>query len=117
MMRPMRAIGKLCPIRVIHVLVAASRQSFNLLLRNHTSSPTLLPTGATLPEGLHYMTTLVVLPAKVVSDNDPVGTYNSADRGSDRGSGYWQTNSILRHRDKLFATWQGYNPNPAKYTV
>jgi hypothetical protein len=63
------------------------------------------------------MTTIIVLPAKVVSDNDPVGTYNAADRGSDRGSGYWFSNAILRHCDKLFATWQGYDPNTGKFTV
>lgn len=63
------------------------------------------------------MTTLIVLPAKVLSDNDPVGTHNAADRGSDRGSGYWWSNAILRHCDKLFATWQERDPVTGKYTV
>jgi hypothetical protein len=61
--------------------------------------------------------TLLVLPATVVSDTSGVGVYNSSDRGSDRGSGPWPTNAILRHCDKLFATWQGYDPNTKKYTV
>lgn len=52
------------------------------------------------------MTSLVVLPTRVVSDNDPLGVHNAADRGSNRGSGYWMTNAILRHCDRLFATWQ-----------
>src|SRR4029077_20809143 len=61
--------------------------------------------------------TLLVLPAIVVSDTDAVGVYNNADRGSDRGSGGWPSNAILRHCDKLFATWQGYDPNTGKFTV
>lgn len=61
--------------------------------------------------------TLLVLPSTVVSDASGVGVYNSADRGSDRGSGFWPTNAILRHCDKLFATWQSYDPNTKKYTV
>jgi len=62
------------------------------------------------------MTNLVVHPPNVVSDNDPVG-FHLGDRGSDRGSGYWKTNTILRHCDKLFATWQSYDPNANKYDV
>src|SRR4029077_1064810 len=61
--------------------------------------------------------TLLVLPAIVVSDTDAVGVYNNADRGSDRGSGGWPSNAIIRHCDKLFATWQSYDPNTGKYTV
>lgn len=62
--------------------------------------------------------TVLVLPQKVLSDGDPVGIYNANDRGSDRGSGYLQSNPILRHCDKLFATWQRYDKNaPAKFTV
>jgi hypothetical protein len=54
------------------------------------------------------MTTLVVLPSTIISD---IGSQLHAFRGSDRGSGYWMSNSILRHCDKLFATWQSYDPN------
>ena len=63
------------------------------------------------------MPTLLVLPASVISDNDPVGLHNQADRGARCGSGGWPTNTILRHCDKLFATWQGYDPNTGKYIV
>jgi hypothetical protein len=58
-----------------------------------------------------------MLPPMVVSDGDPVGAYNSADRGSNRGSGYAPTNTMLRHCDKLFATWQQYDPTTNRYTV
>jgi hypothetical protein len=63
------------------------------------------------------MTNIIVLPATVASDNDPVGTYNQLDRGSDRGSGSWQTNTILRHCDRIFVTWQSYDPGTAHYSV
>lgn len=59
------------------------------------------------------MTNLLVLPAIVASDSDPVAVYNQLDRGSDRGSGYWQSNTILRHNDLIFLTWQSYDPNSA----
>src|SRR5688500_587411 len=63
------------------------------------------------------VTNLLVLPATVASDTDPATVYNQLDRGSDRGSGYWQTNTILRSNDKVFITWQSYDPNTAKYAV
>lgn len=63
------------------------------------------------------MTSLLALPPFVTTDADPAGVYNPADAGSDRGSGFPPANTILRHCDTLFATWQGYNPNNGKYTV
>lgn len=63
------------------------------------------------------MTNLLVLPATVASDSDPVTVYNQLDRGSDRGSGYGQTNAILRYNDKVFITWQSFDPNTSKYSV
>ncbi len=44
--------------------------------------------------------------------NLPVAVYNQLDRGSDRGSGYWQTNAILRYNDKVFITWQSPETRP-----
>src|SRR5438445_13019481 len=63
------------------------------------------------------MTNLIVLPSTVASDNDPVGTYNPLDRGSDRGSAAWQTNTILRHCDRVFVTWQSFDPTTSQYSV
>ena len=63
------------------------------------------------------MTNVIVLPSTVASDNDPVGTYNQLDRGSDRGSAAWQNNTILRHCDQVFVTWQSFDPTTSQYSV
>lgn len=57
------------------------------------------------------------LTAKVLTDADPVGTYNNGDDGSDRGSGFSQTATMLRHCDKLFVTWQQYDRTTTRFTV
>lgn len=62
-------------------------------------------------------TTILVLPVTVLSDSYPVGDHIHQDLGSERGSGYWWTNTILRHCDKLFATWQSYDPTTSTFDV
>lgn len=52
------------------------------------------------------MTALIVLPATVLSDSKPVGDHTT-DRGSDRGSGYWGSNPILRHCDNQRSNLSG----------